>query len=435
MKSLKYYLFFLKDSQTLLKALWWKLYVKGYLPHVLVRKQAQYVAKLRKKDHVNVVFLPMSVAMWKYQNVYELLKKDKRFKVYVFLTPATTITKEHRITELQAMRRFFDERNMEYIDYELEEGKPTVDIRSIVDPDILFYTQPYENVINENRRFTLFLDKLLCYSPYSFIPRNLDSTFNSTYMDLAWKLYYQTQLNKRFAEKLCANKGRNVVVSGYLISDDIRKASYQEVWKDKGRKKKRIIWAPHFTIIDEIGYYTASYFLEMAHFMQEIAVEYSDRVCFAFKPHPRLYSELCKHPEWGEEKTKAYYDFWRNNDNTQLETGDFIDLFHGSDAMIHDSGSFVVDYLYFNKPVLYDNPNIEGVKTTADEFGVKAYDMHYKMNKLLDIKLFIDDIVLGGNDPMLQERTEFYNTYLTPKDGKTVAQIIYDDIVNSIWHS
>ena len=413
--------------------LWRKVYVKGEYPFYISIKQSRYVAKLRKKDHVNVVFLPMNVAMWKYQHLYELLKEDKRFRVYIFLTPATTFTNEQCVEDLKAMRVYFEEKNMEYVDYELEKDKPLVDIQSIVNPDIIFYTQPYLGAVDKNRRFLHFKDKLLCYVPYAFLPRKMELFYKRQFDFIAWKLYYQTELNKQYARSINKNKAHNVVVAGYTGADDYFTPLKKDVWKVKDRRKKRIIWAPHFTIIEGEGYFHASYFLEMANYMQELAVEYADRIAFAFKPHPRLYSELCIHPEWGTQKTREYYEFWEKNENTQLETGDFIDLFKGSDAMIHDSGSFTVDYLYFGKPVLYDNPNIEEVKTTADELGKQAYDAHYRVKTLSDIKAFIDDVVLGGNDTMAPIRKEFFDTYLRPKDGKTASQFIYDDIVKSIW--
>ena len=422
------------SSWTLLKqVLWRKVYVKGEYPFYISIKQSRYVAKLRKKDHVNVVFLPMNVAMWKYQHLYELLKEDKRFRVYIFLTPATTFTNEQCVEDLKAMRVYFEEKNMEYVDYELEKDKPLVDIQSIVNPDIIFYTQPYLGAVDKNRRFLHFKDKLLCYVPYAFLPRKMELFYKRQFDFIAWKLYYQTELNKQYARSINKNKAHNVVVAGYTGADDYFTPLKKDVWKVKDRRKKRIIWAPHFTIIEGEGYFHASYFLEMANYMQELAVEYADRIAFAFKPHPRLYSELCIHPEWGTQKTREYYEFWEKNENTQLETGDFIDLFKGSDAMIHDCGSFSVDYLYFGKPVLYDNPNIEEVKTTADELGKQAYDAHYRVKTLSDIKAFIDDVVLGGNDTMAPIRKEFFDTYLRPKDGKTASQFIYDDIVKSIW--
>ena len=136
-------------------------YIKYYIPLVIAERQTRYVEKLRKKDHVNVVFLPMNVAMWKYQHLYELLKEDKRFQVYIFLTPATTFSKEQRIEDLKAMRTYFDKHNMEYVDFDLEAGKSLIDIRSLVDPDIMFYTQPGNNVVDENNKMEINIKAIL----------------------------------------------------------------------------------------------------------------------------------------------------------------------------------------------------------------------------------------------------------------------------------
>ena len=423
----------LTDWKLLRLVLWRKLYLKRYIPLVIAKRQARYVKKLKEKDHVNVVFLPMSVAMWKYQHIYKLFKKDPRFHVYIFLNPFANFTKQQRIEQLQTMRAYFDERKMEYVDYELEAGKPMIDIRSVVDPDIIFYTQPYGGVMEETRRCFHFYDKLLCYVPYAFLPRRQEMLYKRTFNTYAWKLYYQTDLMKEYAKSVNRNKAPNVVVAGYPGADDYLTPPKRDPWKVKDRNKKRIIWAPHYSIIENVGFFHASYFLEMASFMQALAIEYADRITIAFKPHPALYSFLCHHPDWGEKKAKDYYNFWSKNDNTQLETLEFVDLFKESDALIHDCGSFLIDYLYFGKPALYDNPNIDQAKADADELGVRAYDAHYRIKTLADIRSFIDDVVIGGNDPMAPVRKEVFDTFLRPKDGKTASQFIYDDIVNSIW--
>lgn len=391
------------------------------------------IKKLRKKDVINVVFFPMNVAMWKYQHLYDLLKQDNRFKLFVFLAPANTYSYDARCADLQDMRTYFREHKVPFVDYELEKGKPPVDVHTIVEPDILFHTQPYEKVVDECYQFKQFKDKLLCHVPYAFHVRKTEFyNFNMLYNNLAWKLYYQLEENKEQAKRHAYNHGCNVVVVGNANADDYVLPAKNDPWAIKD-KRKRVIWAPHFSIAKGIGFAQISNFLCMADFMKEIAVEYSDRITIAFKPHPRLYSELIKHPEWGEEKTKNYYDFWKNSPSTQLETGDFADLFKCSDAMIHDSGSFTVDYLYFNKPVLFDNPNIEAAKETANETGRKAYDVHYQVTCNDDIKRFLDDVVLSGNDPLKVHREEYYQKYLLPPKGKTVAQNIYDDLVKSLF--
>lgn len=428
----------IKKYILLVKAfLYYRIYVKIYLqyigPFIIPFQQKKYIRQIRKKEVINIVFLPMTVAMWKYQHLYELLRKDERFRLYIFLAPATTFSLDAQCKDLQDMRQYFKSHDMPYVDYELEKGKNAIDIKSVVDPDILFYTQPYENCIVPYYCSYNYKDRLLCYISYSFGTLNCNfHNYNMIFYNLAWKLYFPSLECKEHARKIAYNKGQNVIVAGYPNVDDYVLPVKTDTWKVKDRNIKRIIWAPHFTIIDGIGFSQVSYFLHMAEFMRQLAIDYSDKITIAFKPHPRLYSELERHPEWGEKRTKEYYDFWKNSPTTQLETGEFIDLFKGSDAMIHDSGSFTVDYLYFNKPVLYDNPDIEGAKATANETGKAAYDVHYKVSSNEDIKLFIDDVVLAGNDPMKARREEYYQRYLLPPNGKSVAQNIYDDMIKSL---
>ena len=119
-------------------------------------------------------------------------------------------------------------------------------------------------------------------------------------------------------------------------------------------------------------------------------------------------------------------------ENTQLETGQFVDLFMTSDAMIHDSGSFAVEYHYSRKPVMFVTHDKKSVYSTLSEFGYKAYDLHYFGQNEADVRHFIDDVVLGGNDPLRLQREQFYHDYLLPPGGKSVAQNVMDDIVESL---
>ena len=175
-----------------------------------------------------------------------------------------------------------------------------------------------------------------------------------------------------------------------------------------------------------------SNFLWMAQLMVDIAQTYSDRIQIAFKPHPSLMTQLYSHPDWGKERTDQYYELWQQMPNTQLETGQYADLFMTSDAMIHDSGSFAVEYHYSQNPVMFMSKDMDDTLSTQSDFGKQAYAMHYIGADEQDIRHFIDDVVLGGNDPMRPQRERFFKEYLLPPGGKSVAQNVIDDIVKSL---
>ena len=118
-------------------------------------------------------------------------------------------------------------------------------------------------------------------------------------------------------------------------------------------------------------------------------------------------------------------------DNTQLQTGEFVDLFMTSDAMIHDSGSFSVEYHYSGKPVMYVADNIEEQISNKNELGEKAMRLHYIGKTKQDIIDFIENVVLKGEDPMKQEREQFKQDYLLPPNDKTVAQNMADVLIKA----
>ena len=166
--------------------------------------------------------------------------------------------------------------------------------------------------------------------------------------------------------------------------------------------------------------------------MLGLARKYSDKIQFVFKPHPRLYTELCKYPEWGEDKAKEYYNLWDTMDNTQVETGEFVDLFMTSDAMIHDCGSFSVEYHYSENPVMYVARNFEDQVEDKNDFGKIAMNLHYVGKDKQDIIDFIENVVLNGNDSMKPQRQQFKQDYLLPPNGKTVAENTVDVLLREL---
>lgn len=399
---------------------------------IFLLKQHCYVRKLRYKDKISIVFIAMNVPMWRYQELYDLMKTNKRFKVYIVLSPAQTMSKDQQEQDLKSLRHYFSNNNIPFIDFDSRVNITPYDIRSKINPDILFYPQPYERILVKEHRYRRFLDKLICYYPYAFWTSGGKWSYDSFFHNHAWKLFYSTQLNYEDAKKIAANRGRNVVVTGYPNADFFMREPSCNPWKEQKTKKKKVIWAPHFTIEAGITKLYISNFLWMADLMLEIAHYYSDTIQFAFKPHPRLKTELYKNTFWGKLKTDAYFKNWETMDNTQLETEEYIDLFLTSDAMIHDCSSFTVEYLYTHNPVLYICQDIEKLKKEKNLLGKKALDCHYIANNEEGIYRFLRGVVINGEDKMINRRLQFYKDQLLPPNGKSVAQNTMNDLYKSL---
>lgn len=392
------------------------------------RQHRRYVARMDKDRPVRVAFMAIDVALWRYQYVYDLMAADKRFLPTVVLTPCLGRDQEK---DLAGLRAYFDNRNISYIDYHA--GKKH-DLRKDLDPDIIFYTQPYEYLLVPEYDCRNFYDRLVCYMPYGF-NTFAKWTYNMHFCNLAWRLFYPVEDMKRLAERQASNKGRNVRVTGYANADGYLAEQHDDVWKNigDGKQRKRIIWAPHFTIKSISGTVPPrSNFLWMADLMLRIAREYEDEIQIAFKPHPALISQLYREEGWGRERAEQYYDAWRRMPNTQIETGDYISLFMTSDAMIHDCGSFSVEYHYSQKPTLFMSRDMQSILAPLSNLGKRAYEVSYIGSTEQEIRHFIEDVVIGGNDTMKPLRRQFFDDYLLPPNGKSVARNVVDDIVSSL---
>lgn len=391
-----------------------------------------YIYRLKKKKKVKVVFYALNLPMWNYQHLYDLLKENPHFELYVVLSPNYSYPIPLRIKDADNMRVFFDSQRVPYIDC-TEDGEVGIDVKRMIDPDIVFYSQPYVSIISPRDYCNNYKNKLICYYPYAFWSANGGWAYNTDLHRKAWKLFYSTSLHLEDARKNCYNKGRNVVVTGYPKTDDYMHEEYCDVWKIKDKTYKRIIWAPHFTLTASLYDSIArSNFLLMSSFMIDIAKKYSDVIQIAFKPHPRLKKELYQLDGWGEKRTEEYYKKWNDMPNTFVVEGDYIDLFMTSDAMVHDCSSFSIEYHYTKNPVMYISQNINAYKSTLNEFGKKAIDLNYIGSSEKDITNFIEDIVLNGNDRLKEEREQFYNKYLLPPHNKSVAEYTYNHIITSL---
>lgn len=394
------------------------------------RQHRRLVRQLSRHAPVKVVFFAIDVALWRYQHLYELMSADSRFQPVIVLSPCPG--RKQREQDAARLRRFFDGKDIPYIDY--HEGEQPYDVKSSVNPDIVFYPQPYEHLLCPEHDCRNFYDRLVCYASYYF-PIGTQWAYNLHFSNRAWRMYYSLPYQIDLAQQKAFNHGRNARMVGYANADDFLQGQHLDAWKKMGdgQPRKRLIWAPHFSIQSEQHMLPPrSNFLWMADLMVDIAKKYKDQLQIAFKPHPTLLSRLYEHPEWGRERTDAYYHQWEVMENTQLETGQYIDLFMTSDAMVHDSASFVAEYHYSQKPVMFVVRDLSAVTTDVSPVGQAAYDACYMGQTESDIHHFVNSVVLGNDDPLKARREAFFHDHLLPPNHISVAQNILNDIIQSL---
>ncbi|NGP76670.1 CDP-glycerol--glycerophosphate glycerophosphotransferase [Balneolaceae bacterium YR4-1] len=396
-----------------------------------------FLNKVRNKERIKVAFLVLNIDIWKYENLYFLLKKDERFEPVVVVCPPIYLLDADEIHhQMNKSYEYFLNNGYEVIKTYNNKNGTYLDVKEVISPDIVFFTNPYGYTLKEYQ-ISNFLDVLTCYVQYSFIMEAKEHFYDKTFHSLLWKAFYETDIHKELAGKFAKNKGRNVEVTGHPGTDCFQ---YQErlenyAWKNTNNELKRIIWAPHWSVRNRGADRTAaSNFLELSGFMLDVVKKYESDIQIAFKPHPYLKKTLYQQEGWGRELTESYYNSWKLLPNGQLETGNYVDLFNSSDAMILDSMSFIAEYLFCGKPSLFIKADPE-VDKYFNKFGEKALKYHYQGTNKSDIIDFIENVVIKGNDSMKENRDRFYRETLKPPHGKSASQNIYTILCDEIFNN
>jgi hypothetical protein len=88
-------------------------HIKQLVIRLLPIYQYLFVKSLRYKKQINVVFYASSLAMWRYQHLYEEMVKHPRFKTSIVLIPMINYSIKQQKKDVDTLKSFFSLRNIE----------------------------------------------------------------------------------------------------------------------------------------------------------------------------------------------------------------------------------------------------------------------------------------------------------------------------------
>jgi len=407
--------------------------IENFMILTINHKHEKALKKVKAKTKIKVAFFVIHSSVWKYDILYKLFDDNERFEPIIVICPYITNGQAIMLKEMELSYNFFENKNYKIKKTYNEATDEWLDVKAIIQPDIVFFTNPH-NLTRKEYYITNWQDTLTCYVPYGFKVSHLYKFhFDLLFQNLLWKFFLETDTHQTLSIKISRNQGRNTLVTGYPGMDTFLVKDYvpNDVWKIKNKNIKRIIWAPHHTISGKGVGLDYSTFLDYCWFMLELASRYKDKIQISFKPHPILRSKLNESDVWGKIKTDQYYETWKNLENGQLDESDYMDLFMTSDAMIHDSGSFLVEYLYTGKPVMF-LVNDDNITDRFNEIGKKAFDHLYLGKGISEINEFIEGTVINEIDIKEANRISFFKSLIKPPNDVTASENIYNSIIDQI---
>ncbi len=375
--------------------------------------------RIRHKDQIKFLFIVQELSQWKTEALYKAMLSHPRFTPILGVSPSL----EYPGAE-QKVLEYFRSKGYSYCLLD-----PNKRIYEQVDVDLLMHQKPYSKSINPLHTIYKNLTIPTVYAPYYLSTITEGWLVNQRSCLLAWREFIDNEDCCKEWKKVQRLKGINYAVTGLPIMDDFlsMKSSLKDTWPNNDNRK-RIIYAPHHTIGDfHLSGISYSTFLDYAQFLLSLRDKYMDQVYFVFKPHPLLYAKLID-SYWGLEKTKAYYEAWNKPGYSHVELNDnYLSLFKYSDALIHDCGSFTIEYLYTGNPVMYllkDNHHKDNLNRVAS----RAFDLHYMGEMQDDIERFVQNVI-SGDDPYAEKRKEFCESVLLPPNGESACNNIMNAIL------
>lgn len=402
-----------------------KAYNKWLRPTLYLLKLRVYlynvpkkVASMRGKECINVLFVVTGIRGWKALPLFVRMMEHHRFN------PLVGVNTNPKYPESKVeLLDFLLSHHYEYIDLDNENNT----IESI-NPDLIIYDSPYVTGYSHNVSYNHHLNYLFCGCDYCLAITNHKAHMVQSWYDYCWQFYVEHNDVAKRKKELLGWRASNIRVTGVPIQDELKlsKENFADPWKDK-TGKKRIIYAPHhsFKGVNGGGIEFAT-FMDFCDVMIEFAKKYQDKITISFKPHPFLYIRLLD--IWGKERTDAYYRKWEEMPNTQFENGAYYGLFKYSDAIIHDCASFIVEYLYMNKPSLYLVAESNHIEDMFD-FVKDCYNSHEHAFKSNEIESFINNVIKGV-DNKKEQRLECIKKHLTPPNDLSACDNIIKSILN-----
>ena len=377
--------------------------------------------KLQKGKKLKVFFISTGgISKLGLSSVYKKMEENNCFEPYIFLISMFDKTlKRDKAQEKELMNQYNLLVKSGYktiLGYDDQLNPRSLEKES---PDIIFYTFPQLINLSYYKHIHINYNYLTCYVPYGMaVVKDFVYHFDNTFISTSWKIFAETYYSYYQNLEASTVKNINCILSGYPKLDDYK------VCKNKGRCRKKVIIAPHWSInIEKID--AKVHNQGVFHIYYENLMTLPERypaIDFYYKPHPELRRSIrIIQNKYGDKYiTEEKYDFllkkWDQRDNCFFvsDDEDYIPLFAQSDLMITDCGSFIGEWVPSLKPCIYmlnpNRPNASKLSDYYNELGEKILGTYYLCLSWDEIENALSEIIDKGVDFHIEERKEILNT-------------------------
>jgi len=383
--------------------------------------------RLGGKDKIKIGFVIFNSSMWYGDKLYKLFAGDARFVPTVFLCRDTD---EFKSTLLQdEFEQSVEPFKTKGLNLVVTNGADD----NVPPQDILILMSPYLTTLPKNFRTpNLTAKTLMINMPYSLSVSEHEDFLDSALFPVMWKMFFSSKIELRLQDEMSPVGLPRGIYSGYPKMDEFfdKNHVFSFSWKLTRPDAKKIIYAPHWSIN---GGANCATFHRNHEFMYEFAKTHPE-ISWVVKPHPALFFSAVEEKVFPSVAAmENYFKAWDELPNAQVYNGNYYQsLFGTSDGMIHDNSSFIAEYQYVDKPMIFltregDAFNELGEKILAASYTVDGKDFDA-------IAAAIQKVFIDGDDDKAAERKAVFDEYLNyPKYiGMSAGEFIFKNVTAAL---
>lgn len=375
----------------------------------LVRKGKRLTADIRALSpadgKIHVALLETRRGFWlNHASIHEAMRNDADFEVHVFAVPKRSPGGDFDWDEYKRLIDFFESEGIGcHHAYDLESRKWNNPIRFCL-PDVLFLSQPYDfqhNFMYGSAYWKHFCD--IAYLSYGLTINAFPFIFHSPCYDNCRFLFVDSDAHRDIFANLSPEYSEKLVVTGHPSLDSylLPLATRNHLPYKSPQSKRRIVWAPHFTVAPDKTEHQFSNFFSYYETFIRIAGDHPE-LEIVLRPHPALFTFMVNSGMKTSHEAQEYKARFERLPNGRVyDDADYISLFRQSDAIILDSISFVGAYAPTGNPVCFlESP----FRTRLNSIGERLLHADYAAWNAEEIREFVERVVLGGDDYKRTER-------------------------------
>lgn len=379
-------------------------------------------------ESARILFVAQHPAIWStWRSVWQAMSTDARFAPKVVLAPFVH-TYSSSLNTLKQLREAL-----------LQEGVPFCPSESLdldaFRPHVVFIPNPYDETRAEAFRTESLIRKgyRIAYVPYGLEVGggawNIRAQFDLPTQKRAWRIFARSEQHRRLFGTHCSSGNSHVVVTGHPKLDSLRNQDFEPLTGDIQKKinqRKVVLWTPHFSVGSPPAWSTFQLF------SKRILEEFSHHLdlFLLIRPHPLFFKIMNERGIWGPQGESEFRQFISSSPNMAIDdTADHRAAFSASSALMADAGSFLLEYLPLNKPLLYlEHP--EGLGLSDDG---ELYRILYHARSGDEISIFLK-MLQRSEDPIQPERSRVTPTLLAGLDqniGLEISKRLHTDLSSS----